>query len=169
MNYTHLLNEFKKASLFDLYRMQVAISNELDNPDRLVTFKQYLRIGMEITYFDSVQNRLMSARLMELRRKTALILDLEQKVTLVIPYYMINIENLETTIYENTDDLTANNLAVGDCVGFNKDGEDIVGVIKRLNHKTVTLTTNIGQEWRVAYALLYRVHDAEVAREKLIK
>ena len=52
-------------------------------------------------------------------------------------------------------------VAKSDCV-FTKDGESIVGIIKRINHKTVALETSSGHQWRVAYSFLYRVHDIKI-------
>ena len=88
-----------------------------------------------------------------------------------MPYYMLNLDNIDTSIYEKTDKLTANNLSVGDCVGFrsSRDGKDIAGVIKRLNTKTVSLITSSGCKWRVSYAYLHRIHDAEFAFAKPVQ
>lgn len=164
MDYTNLLNELNKASAFDLYRLHVAIGNELDNPKRIVAIKQQLRIGMELSYFYHVDNRLIKAKLLEMKQKNVIMLDHEKNTRLSIPYYMLNIDNFDVNIHEcnNSESLTANTLKVGDCVGFNRDGKNIVGIIKRINHKTVTLETIDHGQWRVAYSYLYRVHDAEV-------
>jgi len=165
MDYTHLLNALNKATAFDLYRLHVAIGNELENPKRILNIKQKLRIGMELSYFDHVENRLVKAKLLEMRQKNAVVLDYEQNKRFVIPYYMLNIDGIDVDIYEskNSETLTANMLKVGDCVGFNKNGENIAGIIKRINHKTVTLETSSGHQWRVAYSFLYRVLDAEIS------
>lgn len=169
MDYTHLLNELNKASSFDLYRLHVAIGNELENPTRILSIKQKLRIGMDLGYFDHVKNRLVQSKLLEMRQKNAVVLDHEKKQRFIIPYYMLNVEGANTEIYEpkSTGALTANTLKVGDCVGFNKDGENIVGIVKRINHKTATLATNTGHQWRVAYPFLYRIHDVESTRKSL--
>ena len=167
MDYTELLNQLRQASLFDLYRLSVAIDRELENPHQIGVVKRKLRLGMELYYFDRVQNRSINARLVALRQKQAIVFDLEQKKDFLVPYYMLNVERIETTIYEKTNTLTANNLKVGDCVGFNSDGRDFVGIVRRLNHKTATVHTNAGQKWRVSYSYLHRVHDAEIVREKL--
>jgi len=171
MDYTHLLTELNKANAFDLYRLHVAIGNELDNPKRISDIKQKLKIGMELSYFCYTENRLMKAKLLEMRQKNVVVLDYEKNRRFVIPYYMINLENVDPGIYEHksTDVLTANTVKVGDCVGFNKDGESIIGVVKRINFKTVTLKTNAGTQWRVAYSFLYRVYDSEVAFNALSK
>lgn len=169
MDYTHILNELNKANLFDLYRLHIAIGNELDNPSRLMTVKQKLRLGMDLTYFEPTENRLLKGKLLELRPKKAVILDCEQNRRFVVPYYMLNIDGVETAIHQHGDQLTANNLKVGECVGFNKDGKNIVGLIKSLNQNTVTLIVSTGERWRVAYAYLYRIHDAEAVRQQLLR
>lgn len=163
MDYTHLLNELNKANSFELYRLHVAIGYELENPKRILSIKQQLRIGAELSYFHYAKNKLVKAKLLEMRQKNVVVLDHEQNKRFIIPYYMLNIEGANVEIYENknTNVLTANTLKVGDWVGFNNNGENIIGVIKRINGKTVTLTTNEGRQWRVAYSYLYRVHDGE--------
>ena len=171
MNYTNLLNELEHASLFDLYRLRVAISKELDNPDKIRDLKRMLRIDMELSYFDYVKNKLVKTRVLELGRKRVLVLDLEQQKKFFMPYYMLNVDNIDTSIYEKTDNLTANNLSVGDCVGFrsSRDGRDIAGVIERLNRKTVSLITSSGSKWLVDYSYLHRIHDAEFAMAKPVQ
>ena len=51
MDYTHLLEELKTATAFDLHRLHMAIGNELEDPKRILSIRQKLRIGMEINYF----------------------------------------------------------------------------------------------------------------------
>ena len=142
MNYTDLLDQLRRASLFDLYRLSVAIRHELENPQHVMRIKQKLRLGMELSFFDPVQNRSVKAKLVELKQKNVVIFDLEQQKNFLIPYYMLNVDGIETAIHEKTSTLTANNLTVGDCVGFNSDGKDIVGIIQRLNQKTATVHTH---------------------------
>ena len=77
MDYTQLLQALNDASLFDLYRLNVAIGNELENPCRLAAIKKQLRLGMDITYFDPVKNSLMPSTLRELRPKKAVVFDHE--------------------------------------------------------------------------------------------
>ena len=169
VDYTRLLDELNQASLFDLYRLNIAISNELDNPNRQAAVKQKLHLHMELTYFDPTKNRLVKGRLIEMRPKKAVVFDYEQDKRFIMPYYMLNIEGTATDITRQGEQLTANNLKVGDCVGFNKAGKDIVGIIKSLNQKTVTLITTVNERWRVAYVYLYRVHDAETVQQQLLR
>ncbi len=169
MDYTHLLSELNKSDLFDLYRLHVAIGHELENPHRILAMKQKLHIGMELTYFYHVENRLVKAKLLEMKQKNVVIVDYEKNKRFVMPYYMLNVDDNTAEIYEtkSKESLTANTVKVGDCVGFNKEGENIIGIIKRINHKTITLQTNTGSQWRVAYVYLYRIYDASIIREAL--
>lgn len=124
---------------------------------------------MELSYFHPTENKLAAAKLLETRQKNVVVFDYEKNKSLIIPYYMLNLENLEVDILDakGTEVLTANTVKVGDCVGFNKDNESIVGLIKKINQKTVTLVTYADQQWRVPYTLLYRVYDAETSNNEL--
>lgn len=39
MDYTAIINELNKSTSFDLYRLSIAIRNELENPRRLSVIK----------------------------------------------------------------------------------------------------------------------------------
>ena len=67
MNYTNVLNELNQASLFELYRLHVAIKKELDKPSRVLEIKQKLIMGMQLSYFYHVDNLLVPATLVECR------------------------------------------------------------------------------------------------------
>src|SRR6056297_1503517 len=158
MEYTKILNALNEASTFDLYRLQIAIAREIDNPQRIIKIKKSLRLGMETSYFCPEKNALIQVKIMALKRTRVLVEEINnpQKGLGTIPYCMLNISNADTNIYANNQKLTANNLSVDEIVGFNHNGNDIIGMIERLNQKTVSLTTTTGAKWRVAYANLYR-------------
>jgi hypothetical protein len=53
---------------------------------------------------------------------------------------------------------------VGDAVGYGSRGnEEVYGVVARLSRKTATVRLTTGNEWRVPYRLLFRVHDVREA------
>jgi hypothetical protein len=56
MDYSKTLEELKHASLFDLYRLSVAINQLLEGPRRLFEIKACLRSGQNISYFDDTEN-----------------------------------------------------------------------------------------------------------------
>ena len=57
MDFSKIIEELKQASLFDLYRLSVAINQQLENPRR-----RSLRSGKIISYFDDTENRLIEAK-----------------------------------------------------------------------------------------------------------
>ena len=73
MDYTSILQELNKASLFDLHRLQSAIYRELENIDRLEQIKSRLKIGLSITYFDSQSNRLIDAVILKIHKTRCLV------------------------------------------------------------------------------------------------
>ena len=68
MDYSRSIEELKQASLFDLYRLQVAISHQLENPQRVQEIKSQLKPDQHITYFDTAENRLVEAKVIKLKR-----------------------------------------------------------------------------------------------------
>ena len=163
VDYTNLVKELEKASAFDLYRLQIAIDNELDKPERINSIKNQVTEGMRVSFFDDKENRLINAEIVNKRIKKVVIYVPEWSKRFIIPYYMLNIEGKNTNINttSSTETLSPNTLKIGDTVGFNKDGQTIAGHIKKLNRKTVTLISLKNHRWRVPYALLYRVHDID--------
>lgn len=164
MNYTEALNAIKNASLFDLYRLQSAISNELENPARIRSLRETFKVGDIISYFDSSKNALVEAVVLEKKQKNVLVQHVIDKSRWSIPYYFLNLDQVETDLnLGSKEKLTKNHLKVGDLVGFNHDGTPIAGIIIRLNQRTVSLLTLDNRRWRVGYNCLYKVIDAELA------
>lgn len=163
MNYTEVIGAIKNASLFDLYRLNVAIRNEMENPYRVQQLKQSFKEGDTISYFDEESNSLKSAIVIQKNLKYVSVKNMDDQMYWKIPYYLLNIANVNVDIHSNQQEtLSKNNLKIGDCVGFNKDGEQIAGIVIRLNYKTVTLITKDHRRWRVSYQLLFKIIDADV-------
>ena len=62
MNYSKILEELNSASLFELYRLEQAIRRSLEDPVRIRTIKESLKVGQDIEYFDAEENRLVEAQ-----------------------------------------------------------------------------------------------------------
>src|SRR6185437_7925198 len=115
MDYTNVMASLNQASLFDLYRLHVAIGNELDNPNRIMEVKKKLLIGMKISFFCSDENRSIDVTIIELKPMKVVVRDDNRKKLYILPYYMINIEGSDASISTQNQRLTINNLQVGDC------------------------------------------------------
>jgi len=164
MNYTEVLNSIKNASLFDLYRLYSAISNELENSVRIKKLREKFKDGDIISYFDYSKNALIDAVVIQKKTKNVLVQNLHDKARWSIPYYWLNLDQSNVDLQLNPKEkLTKNHLKVGDCVGFNHDGAQIVGVVIRMNHKTASLLTMDDRRWRVSYGCLFKIIDGETA------
>lgn len=165
MNYTDVMNALKTASLFDLFRLSIAISHELENHDRIKAVRLAFTVGDTVSFFDEAANTLRSAVVIEKNIKYVSLMDAKEKHIWKVPYCFLNLENVNTDIHcQRHERLSKNNLKIGDCVGFNKDGEQIAGVVTRLNYKTVSLVTDDHHRWRVGYGCLYKIIDTELAK-----
>lgn len=161
VDYNQLLAFLDKASLFEIYRLTTALRNELDKPERIKKVRQQFVEGGRIDYFDKATNTLVSAIVDKKNQKTVSVTNCDDGARWDIRYHMINIASRDITFNSTGRGLTRDSVKVGDTVGFNRDGEEIIGRVMRLNQKTVTLRTSPQQRWRVAYSLLYPVIDGE--------
>lgn len=166
MNYTDVLNALKTASLFDLFRLAMAISHELENPERIKAARLAFKVGDTVSFFDETENTVRSGIVMEKNIKYVSLRDEKDPYRWwKLPYCVLNLNHVDTDIHhQRQEKLSKNNLKVGDCVGFNKDGEEITGMVVRLNFKTVSLVTADRHRWRVSYASLYKIIDTELAK-----
>jgi hypothetical protein len=153
VNFSEIIKTLNGASAFDLYRMRAAIDRVLDEPRWMQSVQARLRVGQEVEYFDPQSNALKRGR----------VLDLDDPKRWLISYAAINLDAADVQIRENkAQGLGRNEVAIGDVVGFlDRDQQQRIGKIMRLNDKTVSLQIGDAQ-WRVAYAYLHRVVDAEI-------
>lgn len=166
MNYSEVMSTLNTATLFDLFRISIAISNELQNPNRIKAVRQAFKTGDKLTYFDEHTNGLRSGIVLEKHIKYVSLLDEKEQRIWKIPYCLLNLGNINTDIHSNRHDkLSKNNLKNGDCVGFNKDGMQISGIVTRLNDKTASIITADHKRWRASYSCLYKIIDADLAKQ----
>jgi hypothetical protein len=168
MNYTDTLSSLSQASAFDLFRLRAAIDRVLDQPGWMTAVQARLRVGQAVEYFDPQANRSFKGQLLEMRRKQAVVLELETQKRWLISYAAINLDGADVEIREQPKQgLGRNAVAIGDVVGFvDRDQQQRSGKILRLNDKTVTLQVG-HQQWRVAYALLHRVVESSASGDDL--
>ena len=162
MNYTAILEALRKASAFELFRLRAAIDRALRDPARNDAIRRCLQRGQQVEYFDVRENRTRDGHVVELRPATVVILDREAATHFLIDYAAINLDGADAVIRERTErGIGRQEIAVGDLVGFqDRDGRQRHGTVARLNGKTVTLDCD-GVPWRVSYALLHRMIDAD--------
>ena len=164
MDYTTILQELNKASLFDLHRLQSAIYQELINPKRIDEIKSQLKIGQPISYFDPQTNGLIDAVILKIQITRCLVRNINDQKSWNIPFYYLNLDNVDTDIQpaKNTVGISKNALKVGTRGGFkDKYNNELFGEVIRLNQKTATIKINELSAWRVHYNHLFRVIEGE--------
>ncbi len=171
MDYSRIIKDLKQASLFDLYRLSIAINQQLENPQRVDEIKKRLHLGQMICYFDPVENRLIDAKVIRLKRIQLLVENVHDQKKWVIPVCWVNLDEENTDITASSKKrLDKSQLKVGEIVGFrDKENNDVRGEIVRLNQKTATIRTDLKTEWRVGYQWLYLVVDGELSNPYLIE
>jgi hypothetical protein len=168
MNYTAILDALGQASLFQLFRLNVAIRNQLDDPARIAAVKRVLRVGQTIRWFHSTENRLIEAKLLKMNRTQADVQDLADGRRWTIPFYLIDLDGQDVTIgARKRQALDRNRLSVGDRVGFkDRQGQERFGQVVKLNPKSAAVMVD-GLRWRVSYGLLVSVIDGDLGDELL--
>lgn len=163
MDYIFIIDELRAASLFDLFRLRAALSQQLEDPQRIDQVRRKLRPGMPISYFDEAQNRLIEATVIELRRTRLLVENRHDKERWSIPFGAVNVDGVETEIRSAAEQqaLDRSRLKVGDAIGFrDRQNQDKYGRVVTLNQKTATILTSDNQKWRVAYQFLFPVIES---------
>ncbi len=170
MKFSQVINSLNQASAFELYRMRAAIDRVLDEPRWMQAIQARLQVGQDVQYFDPQANTLKRGRVLELRRKQAVVLDLDDAKRWIISYAAINLDGADVQIRENKPQgLGRNEIAIGETVGFiDRDQQQRTGRVIRLNDKTVSLQCG-NTQWRVAYAFLHRVVDADGMKQDVIE
>jgi len=100
MNFSDVLKALNQASAFELYRMRAAIDRVLDEPRWVQAIHARLQIGLAIEYFDAQANALRHGKVLELRRKQAVILDQDDGRRWLISYAAINLDGTDVQIRE---------------------------------------------------------------------
>jgi len=165
MDYTTILQELNKASLFDLHRLQSAIYQELLNPKRIEQIKAQIKTGQSISYFDPQSNSLVDAVILKIQITRCLVKNIKDQKTWNLPFYYLNLDDVDPDIKPARDavGIPKNTLKVGARVGFkDKQNNDLFGEVIRLNPKTATIKINEHSQWLVHYNHLFRVIEGEI-------
>lgn len=166
MDYSSILQELKSASLFDLYRLLVAVDQQLDNPERIEQVRARLHPGMKIRFFETSQNGLVDATVLELNRTRLVVQNHQDGRRWSIRYCSVNVDEVETDLSPMGEGkLDRSQLKGGDRVGFRDRQNQIrYGRIVSLNQKTATVLVNDRDRWRVAYSYLFLVIEGAAVK-----
>ena len=98
MDYSKIIENLKQESLFDLYRLSIAINHQLENPQRVAEIKMRLKPGQIIRYFEPTQNRLLEAEVIKLNRTQILVRNSHDQQLWNIPVFWVNLDEVNTDI-----------------------------------------------------------------------
>ena len=135
MDYTTILQELNKASLFDLHRLQSAIYQELLNPERIEQIKAQLKIGQHIDYFDPQSNCLVDAVILKIQKTRCLVRNIKNQKSWNLPFYYLNLDNVDADIKpaKHAVGIPKSTLTIGARVSFkDKPNNDLFGEVIRL-------------------------------------
>ena len=169
MDYSAILQELNKASLFDLHRLESAINQELSNPIRIDQIKARLKTGQLISYFDPQSNSLIDAVILKVQRTRCLVRNINDQKRWTLPFYYLNLEAVDADIQpaKNAVGIPKSSLKVGAKVGFkDKENNDLFGEVIRLNPKRATVKINEHSRWLVNYKHLFYVIEGELGDTK---
>jgi len=171
MNYTNIVEELEKASLFDLYRLLHAMSNEINNPQKIQMVKNCLREGQIVSHYNSKHNKFCDVEIITMNKVNCVIREISNDTLWTSPYASFNIDNADININTNQKyGLKKHQISIGETLTFlDNDNKQRYGEVTRVNQKSVTLLVD-GSKWRVGYGLLSKNTDidGEIIDEKLI-
>ena len=122
----------EKSSLFEIFQLSTVISNELENHNRIAAVRKTFQEGDIIDYFDESTRTIISALVLAKKNKYVSVQNCADQQRWKIPYYVIKTDDREFDFSQSGKGLTKNTLKVGDWVGFNHDGKEIIGLLFEL-------------------------------------
>ena len=87
-----ILKELDKASLHDLYHIRRLIDHLMDKPQKIQEVKRGLYMGKEIEYYDDAEDRLIRAKILQIKRTRVLVRDLDGGHKWALPLYLIKMD-----------------------------------------------------------------------------
>ena len=163
MDFTNIINALDSASLFDLYRLNTAIDQEMSNAKRINDVKKLLHVGQEIAWFDDRTNKIEKAIITKLTNAFCHVENFSDGRGWKIQYYCINLENCDIDIEVNENvGIKKSALRVGDMVSFLDQHHNVhYAQVVKLNPKTAGVVTMDNQNWRVSYNVLRKNNDLD--------
>ena len=162
MDYSYILKELEKASLFELARLATAIHQELNDPQRIEQIRNSLIVGQNITWFNSRTNTLVEGVITKFNNINCEVKNRVDGVLWNVAYCHINRDNQEIEInMKRKTGLKKSELHIGEIVMFlDKKNNPLYGKVTKLNPKTVGINVS-GSEWKVSYSFLNKVKDID--------
>ena len=132
---------------------------------RLQRLRYSLKPGMKTSFFSKRENRLVPITIKAVQKTRALVIRDDDQTTWSVLIEYINVDNLGITspTEHKAGQLNRSNLHVGANVGFILRGQEVFGVVKKLNPSTAKIVLPSGQIWHIDYSYLFPVCEGAQA------
>ncbi len=159
-----ILSDLEKFTPYELSRLLVAVSSLLKNDSRLQRIRNSLKPGMHTSFFSRRENRVVPVTVKSVGKTKALLTRDDDKTSWFVPMEYINLDNLDIKtppVTHKKGSVTKYDLKVGDTVGFDLRGQEVFGVVKKLNPTRAKIVITSGAVWKVCYSSLFPVCEGE--------
>jgi hypothetical protein len=164
MNIQAIFQELQTASDFELFRLKAAIEKLLEDPERINTLRKKMVVGMQLDYFNEVENRSIACELIEIKRTRATVREIETGQRWTIPFHYLNLDHITTKlVVNNKRGMSKAELHIGLTVGFvnSQNNQDYIGQVVKLNPKRAVLLVS-NEKWQVPYQMLFPIIHSEL-------
>jgi|TARA_B110000240_G_scaffold190098_1_gene230867 hypothetical protein len=164
MNIQDIFQELQTASDFELFRLKAAIEKLLEDPERINTLRKKMVVGMQLDYFNEVENRSIACELIEIKRTRATVREIETGQRWTIPFHYLNLDHITTKlVVNNKRGMSKAELHIGLTVGFvnSQNNQDYIGQVVKLNPKRAVLLVS-NEKWQVPYQMLFPIIHSEL-------
>ena len=158
MYYTDLKDILPKLSLFDLYRLNLAINHELEHASKIRQIHNSIEVGSVVEYLDATTNCMVNAIVIQKNIKRLLVRNCQDQKEWWVKYHMLNLSM--RLVKPMLKKLSRSDASVGDMVGFEHNGTKVMGEVIKLNPKTATVRSHNNLLWKVSYNLLFPTIEA---------
>ena len=159
---TDFLSKLNTVSLFEIWRLRAVMDKYLEDPYRLKQVRNRLRLGQNISYFSTEENRDIKGVITKIGKTRVLIKHDHDNKNWYIPFYMLNLDGIPTNIKTQNTQIDRFTLKIGEKVGFinhRENNRELYGSVIKLNPKTATVKVNTCERWRVCYENLFYVYE----------
>ncbi|MFT7412840.1 MAG: hypothetical protein ACI9J4_001203 [Paraglaciecola sp.] len=164
MNIQDIFQELQTASDFELFRLKAAIEKLLEDPERINTLRKKMVVGMQLDYFNEVENRSIACELIEIKRTRATVREIETGQRWTLPFHYLNLDHITTKlVVNNKRGMSKAELHIGLTVGFvnSQNNQDYIGQVVKLNPKRAVLLVS-NEKWQVPYQMLFPIIHSEL-------
>lgn len=164
MKIEEILSVLDKLTVYELSRVSTAVAALLKDESRLQRIRNALKPGMKTSFFCRRENRVVPVTIKSVHKTRAILTRDDDKTNWSVLIEYINLDNLDikaAPVTHKRGSLSKYNLKIGDPVGFDLRGQEVFGMVKKLNQSRAKVVLSSGETWNVYYTSLFPVYEGE--------